>query len=243
MERYEDAEIALTRLAAKDHYTPLMMQQQLALMKHTNERQKVDAQSVSYMDCFRGVNLRRTEIACIVFAIQVWSGQGICAYATVFLRNAGMAETMAFNYSMAIQSTNIFATGIAIFLIGRYGRRFFYLYGLSSITIWQLVIGIVGVIPNLGSSTSIAVAAMMILINLSFKLSLGPACYTIISEIPNTRIRAHTIVLARVSPSSCMPVDMRSSLIFDLVHIHYLECHLRSAHPSYAQRRNGCRSR
>lgn len=199
MERYDDAAKALTRLARPGHYTPLMMQQQLALMKHTNERQKIDAASVSYFDCFRGVNLRRTEIACVVFAIQVWSGQGICAYATVFLRAAGMAETMAFNYSMAIQSTNIVATGLAIFLIGRLGRRYFYLYGVGSIAIWQLVIGIVGVIPSASGSVSIAVAAMMILINLCFKLSLGPACYTIVGEIPNTRIRAHTIVLARTT--------------------------------------------
>lgn len=37
----------------------------------------------------------------------------------------------------------------------------------------------------------------MILINVSFKLSLGPACYTIVGETPSSRIRAQSIVLAR----------------------------------------------
>jgi SP family general alpha glucoside:H+ symporter-like MFS transporter len=110
-----------------------------------------------------------------------------------------MAQTMAFNYSMAIQSTNILATGTAIYLMGRVGRRKFYMAGIAGIGLMQLIIGIFGVAKLSKSSEGIAVAVGMIIINLTFKLSLGPACYTIIGETPNSRVRAQSVVLARTT--------------------------------------------
>jgi SP family general alpha glucoside:H+ symporter-like MFS transporter len=84
MERDEDAKKSLLRLARKGYYSSeAKLDQQLALMKHTNEREKIEASNASYMDCFRGTNFRRTEIACIAFLIQIASGQAICSYATV----------------------------------------------------------------------------------------------------------------------------------------------------------------
>lgn len=197
MERYEEAEKSLLRLARPGHYSELRMRQTLTMMKTTNEREKLDAVHGNYLDCFRGVNLRRTEIACAAFAIQVWCGQPICSYATQFLQSAGMGETMSFNYSMAIQSTNIFATGIAIFLMGYVGRRTFYFFGTSAIFTCQVLIGVLGAIAM--ANHEIGVAVLMIFINLSFKLSLGPACYTIVGDMPNTRVRSQSIVLARAS--------------------------------------------
>jgi len=83
MGRYEEAEKSLYRLARPGYYTPESMKAQLALMKYTNEKEKAEAANSSYFDCFRGVNLRRTEIVCACFLIQTWNGQPICSYATV----------------------------------------------------------------------------------------------------------------------------------------------------------------
>jgi SP family general alpha glucoside:H+ symporter-like MFS transporter len=96
--KYEEAEKSLRRLARPGHYSELRMTQQLALMKTTNEREKLDAKNSSYADCFRGVNLRRTMVVCGAFAVQVWCGQPICSYATQFLQAAGMDTTGSFNY-------------------------------------------------------------------------------------------------------------------------------------------------
>ena len=196
-ERYAEAEKALYRLAPTGYYTPETMKGQLALMKYTDEKEKVESAGASYMDCFRGTNLRRTEIISIAFFIQAMCGQVICSYATVFLQAAGMAATQSFNYSMGIQSSNIVATGTAIYLMGRVHRRTFYLCGIAAIAVAQLVIGIVGVVPVSAATTGIAIAVMMIIINLAFKVSLGPACYTIIGETPSSRVRAQSIVIAR----------------------------------------------
>lgn len=107
-----------------------------------------------------------------------------------------MPQVQAFNYSMGIQSVNIFATAIAIVLMGRIGRRIFYLYGSTGIGLLMLVIGILGFIPD-QSNTAIAVAVVMIMVNFVFKISLGPTCYTIVGEASSSRVRAQTIVIGR----------------------------------------------
>lgn len=165
-------------------------------MIHTNEMEKIEAAGATYRDCFRGTNLRRTGVVCMAWIIQILNGQAICAYATIFLQSAGMPQVQAFNYNMGIQSVNILGTAIAISLMGKIGRRIFFFFGSSSIGLLMLIIGILGFVPG-ADNVAIAVAVVMILVNLIFKLSLGPTTYTIVGETPSSRVRAQTIVLGR----------------------------------------------
>ncbi|KFA74235.1 hypothetical protein S40288_08966 [Stachybotrys chartarum IBT 40288] len=194
--RIEDAEKSLRRLARKGHYTEESMAASLALMKHTNEMEKIEAAHASYRDCFRDTNLRRTGIVCMAWTIQILNGQSLCAYAAIFLRAAGMPPVQSFNYNMGIQSVNVVGTAIAITLMGKIGRRIFYFWGSSAIGFLMLIIGILGFIPGV-TNISLAVAVVLIAVNLIFKLSLGPTCFTIVGETPSGRVRAQTVVLGR----------------------------------------------
>lgn len=194
--RIEDAEKNLRRLARKDFYTEQTMAETLALMKHTNEMEKLESESASYMDCFRGTNLRRTGIVCMAWVIQILNGQSITSYAAIMLQSVGMSATMAFNYNMAIQSVNIIATGIAIVLMGKIGRRVFYLFGSTGIGACMLIIGILGFVSQ-GDTVSIATAAFLIVVQCVFKISLGPTTYVVVAEVAANRVRAQTIVLGR----------------------------------------------
>lgn len=49
-------------------------------MKHTNEFEKSVSAGTSYKDCFRGVDRRRTEIACGVWMIQNLCGSAFMGY-------------------------------------------------------------------------------------------------------------------------------------------------------------------
>lgn len=49
------------------------VQNQLSLMKLTNEHEKALSSGTQYWDCFRGIDLRRTEVACAA-----WSCQNLC---------------------------------------------------------------------------------------------------------------------------------------------------------------------
>jgi SP family general alpha glucoside:H+ symporter-like MFS transporter len=195
-DRIDEAEKALRRLARKDFYTEQSMAQTMALMKHTNKMEKIEAANSSYRDCFRGTNLRRTGIVCMAWIIQILNGQSLTAYAAVFLRSAGMPAVQSFNFNMGIQSVNIVCTAIAITLMGNVGRRIFFFWGSAIIGLAMLIIGILGFVPGAGN-ISIAVAVVLIIVQITFKTSLGPTTYVIVSEASSTRIRAQTIVLGR----------------------------------------------
>lgn len=61
--RFEDAKRSLRRLATRPDDTEL--DDNLKLMTRTNEIEKETQAGTSYLDCFRGVDLRRTEIVCM----------------------------------------------------------------------------------------------------------------------------------------------------------------------------------
>ena len=105
------------------------MAETMALMNHTDQMERIEAENASYKDCFTGTNRRRTGIICMAWVIQMLNGQSITSYAAIMLQSVGMSSTNAFNYNMGIQSVNIVATGTAILLMGKIGRRVFYFYG------------------------------------------------------------------------------------------------------------------
>jgi SP family general alpha glucoside:H+ symporter-like MFS transporter len=49
--------------------------------------------------------------------------------------------------------------------------------------------------PNIGYG----VGAILIAQNLVYSSTIGPVCYTIVAEMPSTRLRAKTVVLARLA--------------------------------------------
>ena len=80
--KYDEAKRTLKRLTRKGYQTDGQIDDQVELIKYTNEKEEAELANATYIDCFRGVNRRRTEIACVVFAIQPLTGQGITGYAT-----------------------------------------------------------------------------------------------------------------------------------------------------------------
>jgi MFS transporter, SP family, general alpha glucoside:H+ symporter len=63
--RLDEARRALTRLTSEKN-TDFNVEDTLAIMIHTTEMEAQFTAGTSYFDCFKGVNLRRTEIACVV---------------------------------------------------------------------------------------------------------------------------------------------------------------------------------
>jgi len=49
----------------------------LAMMIHTNELEIQQTSGTSYIDCFKGVDLRRTEVTCFTWLIQQTSGSAM----------------------------------------------------------------------------------------------------------------------------------------------------------------------
>jgi len=59
-------------------------------------------------------------------------------------------------------------------VIGRIGRRPMYLTGIGLMGFFMLLIGIVGSIPS--DNTAIGIGVMLVIIRITFKMTLGPCC-------------------------------------------------------------------
>ena len=171
----------------------------------------------SYLDLFRGVDLRRTEIVCLTFAGQVLSGSTFAYGPTYFIEQAGISTTHA--YQIAVGRTGIafigmlhpkpgrflrhvlillFCVGTVIswFLLGRFGRRTLYLTGMIIDCLLLLIIGILASTSEQGASAW-AQAALCLVWLFTYSTTVGPICYTIISETSSLRLRAKSVCLSR----------------------------------------------
>lgn len=62
----------------------------LAIIIHTDNLEKEITAGTSYFDCFRGAERRRTEIACMCFAGQIFSGTLFAYNSTYFFQQIGL---------------------------------------------------------------------------------------------------------------------------------------------------------
>jgi SP family general alpha glucoside:H+ symporter-like MFS transporter len=72
--RNEEARQSLRRLRAVEGSTEDDIDAALAYIQHTTELEKAETEGASFIECFRGTNLRRTEINCVVWICQVFDG-------------------------------------------------------------------------------------------------------------------------------------------------------------------------
>jgi SP family general alpha glucoside:H+ symporter-like MFS transporter len=96
--RYLDAERAVKRLVVGVDED--FAKRQVAMMHHTNEMEKAAKVGSNFADCFRGSNLRRTEIACMVWLIQTLCGSPLMGQATYFFVGAGLSDEVVSPFVM-----------------------------------------------------------------------------------------------------------------------------------------------
>ena len=72
--RIDQARRTLMRLTSRGRNPDFNLDHTIDMMIHTNEVEKEISSGTRYRDCFKGINLRRTEITCIIWAIQNLSG-------------------------------------------------------------------------------------------------------------------------------------------------------------------------
>lgn len=194
--RVEDAKSALLRLTSRNDPT-FNADETIAMMSHTNEIEKQISAGTSYLDCFKGVDLRRTEIACMVWMVQTLCGSTFMGYSTYFYQQAGLATVYAFDLSMAQYALGMIGTMASWFLMGRAGRRTLYLYGSITLLGLLLIIGLTAIAPSSNVPSRWAIGSMLLLFTFIYDFTVGPVCYALVAEVSSTRLKAKTIVLAR----------------------------------------------
>jgi SP family general alpha glucoside:H+ symporter-like MFS transporter len=192
--RIDEASHSLRRLASpKVDTTPT-----LAMIIETDKLEHAMEAGSSYMDCFKPVNLRRTEISIGVYTIQVLSGIYLVGYATYFFELAGLATTHAFAMGVGFLAVGFLGTLCSWVLLSYCGRRRIYNFGLAALVVILLIIGIIDCLPNYPNRPALAwtQSSLMLLWNFTYDLSVGPVCFVLICETSATRVRSKTIALA-----------------------------------------------
>jgi MFS transporter, SP family, general alpha glucoside:H+ symporter len=167
------------------------------MMVHTNEMEKQISAGTSYLDCFKGTDRRRTEIACMTWLVQTTCGNTLMGYSTYFYEQAGLPTTSSFDLTMAQYALGMIGTIGSWFLISRAGRRTLYLNGTCILFALLLIIGLTAIAPSSNLPSRWAIGSMLLLFTFVYDLTVGPVCYALVAEVSSTRLKAKTIVLAR----------------------------------------------
>jgi SP family general alpha glucoside:H+ symporter-like MFS transporter len=204
--RIDDAKKSLGRLSSFDSD----LDQTVAMMIHTNEMEKAVSCGSNYQDCFKGTDLRRTEITCCTWIIQTLCGFSLIPYSTYFYKQAGLPTASAFSLSIGNPAIAIVAVMVSWFLMRWLGRRTLYLVGLMLMISLELVIGFASLSGKGNVAAMWGIGSMLLIMSLAYNCTVGPACYSLVGEIPSTRLKTKTIVLAR---NSYLIVDIISNIL------------------------------
>ncbi|KAK2000595.1 sugar porter family MFS transporter [Colletotrichum falcatum] len=202
-ERLEDAKASLLRLTSRNAQ---QQQQQrgfnadetVSMMVHTNALEKAAQSGTTYADCFRGADLRRTEIVCCVWAIQTLCGSTFMGYSTYFYQQAGMGKDNSFSMSLGQYALGAVGTVFSWFLMQHFGRRTLYLAGQAAMCVVLAAIGLVSLAAGRANvAAQWAIGSLLLVYTFFYDCTVGPVCYSLVSELSSTRLRTKTVVLAR----------------------------------------------
>jgi SP family general alpha glucoside:H+ symporter-like MFS transporter len=215
--KVEEARKSLVRLREDTPERAREVEAALAYIRHTTELEKAETENASFLECFRGTNLRRTEIVsvflravfipriadismptaqnCVVWAAQILCGNAILGYSVVFLQAAGFTELQAFEINISLSACYIIGGIICWFLFPHLGRATIYMSGMTFMFCCLVVIGGLGWTHS--TEAQLAVGVLLVVSTLCNMITIGPVCYPIVAETPSGRLRYKTIVIGR----------------------------------------------
>ncbi|KAJ5675293.1 uncharacterized protein N7477_005227 [Penicillium maclennaniae] len=195
-DRLDDAKHSIRRLGGNK--TEEQINGQLAMMVHTAKIESEIESGTTYLDCFKGVDLRRTEICCVTFCCQILSGSTFAYSPTYFFEQAGIATSHAFQLGVGCTAIAFVGTVLSWFLITKFGRRTLYVWGLGTLCSILFIIGIVNAAAHTNGAMW-AQAALCFVWLFVYSLTVGPIAYAIVSETSSVRLRPLTVCLARTA--------------------------------------------
>lgn len=194
--RSDDASKMLRRLRTKD--TPEEeIADTVSMMVYTVKIEDEMKSSSSYMELFKNVDLRRTEITLLTYLMQAITAP-LVGYIVYFLEQAGLEATVSFDFAMGEYSLAIVGVFVAWSLVPNVGRRTLLLWGMVFMTLTTFLIGFLG-IPGTVNHPNLAygIGSILLVEYFVFFITIGPLVYTIVTEIPSNYLRNKSVVAAR----------------------------------------------
>ncbi|KAH8899863.1 general substrate transporter [Thozetella sp. PMI_491] len=196
--KIEEARQALERLTTVSRRSTFNVSETISMMVHTNEVERASSSGTGYRDLFRGaVNRRRTEIVCVVWAIQLLCGATFMGYSTYFYRQAGLDLNSSYTLTVAQYALGAVGTVLSWFMMQWAGRRTIYLDGQIILCGILIAIGLTSLAGRENVTAQWIIGSLLIAFTFIYDCSVGPVCYSLVAELSSTRLRTKAVVLAR----------------------------------------------
>ncbi|KAL6250941.1 hypothetical protein RBB50_001149 [Rhinocladiella similis] len=194
--RYDEARKALLSLTKVSSGVPFDVDKQLAMIRATNELEKAMSEGTSYLDTLKGIDRRRTEITCMVWVTQAFCGAALMGFSVQFYERAGLSSENSFNFNLGQYAMGAVGTVGSWLLMPHFGRRSLYLWGLGILFALLMIVGGMGV-AGTSKGPSLAAGTLLMIYTFVYDITIGPVCYALVADIPSTRLKIKTVVLAR----------------------------------------------
>ncbi|TVY81109.1 General alpha-glucoside permease [Lachnellula suecica] len=195
---HQDA-LALTTLARLGYSSPA---NELAEMSKTFKQEEARSSSTSYFDCFRGSDLRRTEVAMGIFSVAQLTGVVFAiGYSSYFFQLAGLSASDSFSLSVGVSVLGLVGVLCSWFIVNRAGRRSSSFVGTAVLTGLLFLIGVLDVV-NGGKGAVYGQVTCVILFAFVYLLTIGPMGWTLFAEVSSARLRSRTVGLGIVVQNS-----------------------------------------
>lgn len=190
--RLEEAAKAVGRLGRKSE---IKNTESVAMMRRVIDMEKTE-KSPSYLELFRGTDLRRTLIVSGVYLAQNLTGNLIANQAVYFFTQAGVGANLAFALGLITSALQWVFVMLSWFLTTYFGRRSIYLWGSAFNTALLFALGIAGSVA-VTTSSNLAQAALGLIVSVFFCLGPAPASWVVIGETSAIRLRPLTTGFGR----------------------------------------------
>lgn len=193
--KQDDKALKVLRRVTKD--PDFDEQGSLAMIHAVNAHEEKTSERMGFTECFKGVNLRRTEIALVIYLTQQLIGSPLIFYSVNVLQKGGLSPSNALFMTIGMYGLCICSTLSSMAVMRMFGRRTMWLGGLAAEVTCLGTIGILGFFLHESKAVAWVTAILLVLFAVIYNFTIGPVCYTIVSETPSTRLKATTNSLAR----------------------------------------------
>ncbi|KAJ5198643.1 uncharacterized protein N7498_007760 [Penicillium cinerascens] len=144
----------------------------------------------TYMDCFRGMNLRRTLIVALANILPQLFGLQLLANASYFAQIVGMSSSNSLIFLILGIGLGLLANVGSLWALNGFGRRFLILLSLGTTVVLWLAMGIAGCFQ--GVVTIWYTSVTMMVVTMVCGLGIWPASHVVAAETSSLQLRAKT---------------------------------------------------
>lgn len=174
---------------------------QVKVLELTNDQEKnyENESEITYLECFRGINLRRTMIVVTTNLTQQLCGSALMFYSAKLYQKAGMSSSKSYDFTLIQYAIGVICIVTSWPLMKYIGRRTIWLWGLGVAVVLMAGVGVLGFFNDAHVAIPWVIAVLLVIFTGVYNLSIGPLAYAINPEIPSTRQKAKTLVIGRVA--------------------------------------------